>query len=297
MSDVAAVDPAPDASEPAPAPEAAPESPEAEGQDLAPGAPEPGEEVETLPEPAAPETVEIEIDGRKYRVPADLRDGYMQHADYTVKTQQVADQGRALAEGYQAWQQQAQAHQQHIQDYGELAHTDHLLGQYRNMDWGRLQQEDSEQAQQLSTQLNMLRDKRDQIAQRIQQREHDTRVHAEREHTGRKEHLKTALARDIPSYTPELQGKMNETAIRHGYTQAEIDTVVDPRMMRMLHLAHLGEQVLQRKRAATAQPAPAPVKPVPKVSGGRTPTTGPTDKQDIKDWMRSRIKQLEQGTG
>ena len=66
MSDVAAVDPAPDASELAPAPETAPEAPEAEGQDLAPeDAPE-IDPSEVPAEPTAPETVEIDIDGRKY---------------------------------------------------------------------------------------------------------------------------------------------------------------------------------------------------------------------------------------
>ena len=167
-----------------------------------------------------------------------------------------------------------------------------------------MQQDDPDQAQQLGFQFQMLRDTRQQIVDRISKMEYDARVTAERErdnamreHANRRDQLKASLARDIPNYSPELHGKMNETAMRHGFTQADLDSVTDPKMMRMLHLAHLGEQVLQRKRAATTQPAPKPVKPVPKVSGGQTPTTGPTDKQSTEAWMRSRTQQIKRDTG
>ena len=294
MSDVAAVDPAPDASEPAPAPET---SPEAEGQDLtSENAPE-IDPSEVPPEPTAPESVEIEIDRRKYFVPAALSDGYMQHADYTTKTQELARGRESLVQREEALTQRDQAQRENVQDWGEFAHTEKLLEGFRQVDWQRLYQEDPEQHQQLAVQFNVLRDQREQIGRRIQQREHETRANAQREITNRQGYLKATLAREIPSYTPELQGRMDETAIRHGFTQAEIDTVVDPRMMRILHLAHLGEQVVQRKRAAIAQPAPAPVTPVPKVGGGRTPPTGPTDKQGIEAWMRSREQQLRRGSG
>ena len=233
------------------------------------------------------------------------------HGDYTLKTQELAGKGRDL-EGdretlkgeREAFIQQAQTHRDNIGDYGELAHTDKLLENFRKVDFQKLQQDDPDQASQLGFQFQMLRDTRQQIVDRISKREYDARVTAEherdntmREHANRRDQLKASLARDIPNYSPELHGKMDETAIRHGFTQAELDSVTDPKMMRMLHLAHLGEQVLQRKRAATTQPAPKPVKPVPKVSGGQTPTTGPTDKQSTEAWMRSRTQQLKRDTG
>jgi hypothetical protein len=325
MSDTAATDPAAGAPEPAPVPEVAPEAPAVDPVDPAAAeGPEPAPEPEALrpdgtpiqpepePEPLlAPETVEVELNGLKYTVPAVLKDGYMMHGDYTLKTQELAGKGRelesdreALKGDREAFTQQAQTHRENIQDFGELAHTDKLLDSFRKVDFAQMQQDDPEQAQQLGFQFNMLRDTRQQIVERIQKREYDSRIQeeqkrvtAERETATRKDQLTATLARDIPNYSPDLQGKMNETAIRNGFTQADIDSVTDPKMMRMLHLAHLGEQVLQRKRAATAQPAPAPVKPVPKVGGGTTPTTGPTDKQGIDAWMRSREQQLKRGTG
>ncbi len=304
MSDVTATEPVIDAPEPAPEPEVAPEAPEVEGQEptLEVEAPElDPSEVQPDPAEALPlpdqDTVEVELNGLKYRVPAALKDGYLMNADYTLKTQELASEGRTLKSDREAFTQQVQSHRGNIQDLGALAHTEKLLEGFRKVDFQKLQQDDPDQAQQLGFQYQSLRDERQQIVERIQGREYDTRVTAERDHANRKNQLTATLARDIPDYSPETQTKMNETAFRSGFTQAEIDTVVDPRMMRVLHLANLGEQVLQRKRTATAQPVPKPVKPVPKVSGGRAPTTGPTDKQGMKDWVNSRRQQIERGTG
>ncbi len=330
MSDVQAANSEDGAPEPAPEPGAAPEASEADpavaevGQAAAeepapqpdPEAPE-GDPLEGQPEPPEPESVEVEINGLKYRVPAALKDGYLMQADYTTKTMDLAGKGReldgdreALKTDRDTFTQQAQTHRENIQDFGELAHTEKMLGGFRSMtqvDWDGIRQKDQEDGtgeyERYRLQFDLLRDTHTQIVERIRKREYETgiqeeqkRVTAERENVNRKDQLQATLARDIPNYSPVLQTKMNETAIRHGFTQADLDSVTDPKMMRMLHLAHLGEQVLQRKRAATTQPAPAPVKPVPKVGGGTTPTTGPTDKQGIKAWMDSREQQLKRGT-
>ncbi len=326
MSDTAATNPAPDAQEPAPEPEVAPEAPEtteAEGQEPTPETeapeldqtevqPDPLEAALAAAAPTEPDTVEVEVNGLKYRVPAALKDGVMMHGDYTLKTQELAGKGRelegdreALKGEREAFNQQAQTHRDNIGDYGELAHTDKLLEGFRKVDFQRLQQDDPEQANQLNWQYSQLRDTRQQIVDRISKTEYDARVNAERErgqqvreHANRKDQLKASLARDIPNYSPELHGKMDETAMRHGFTQAELDSVTDPKMMRMLHLAHLGEQVLQRQRAATAAPAPTPVKPTPKVKGGSSPKPGVHDDLDIKEWMlreRQRLDKLGAG--
>ncbi len=305
MSDTAATNPTDDTTEPVLPPEVAPEA-TAEGQepvvdetpelDQDPVQPDPLEASADEADQVA-DTVEVEVNGLKYRVPAALRDGYLMHGDYTSKTQELAGRTKALEGEREAFNQQAQNHRENVGDWGELAHTEKLLESFRQVNWQELYSEDPEQHQQLSVQFNVLRDQREVIGTRIQQREHDTRVASERNLANRRDQLQATLTREIPNYSSDLRGKMDDTAIRHGYSRSEIETVTDPRMMKMLHLAHLGEQVLQRKRAATAQPAPTPVKPVQKVGGGKPPDSGPKDKQGIEAWMRSRDQQLKRGTG
>ncbi len=303
MTDLAATNPEP-APEPALAPEVAPVEPavepvEPEGVEPALEAETPGPDQPVVqPDPddllATPDadTVEVEVGGLKYRVPAALRDGYLRNADYTTKTQEVADKGRALETEREAFTQHAQAHRDNIADFGELAHADKLLESFRKVDFPELQQTDADQAQQLSYQYQKLRDEREQIVGRINQREHEQRVTAERDHANRKDQLKATLARDIPGYSPEVHQKMVDVAEAHGISKERVNSITDPAYMQILYEASLGRQVLERKRAATAQPAPAVAKPVPKVQGGKTPTGGPQDKQTTADWMSSREQQL-----
>ena len=305
MTDVdIATEPVAAAPESAPAPEVTPEAPDVpetpevegettpEGEGGLPDQPEvQPDPLEALPEPDR-DTVEVELNGLKYRVPAALKDGYMQHADYTLKTQEVADKGRALDSAREALNQQAQNHRQHIQDFGELAHTDKLLEDFRQVDFQQLQQEDPDQANALNFRFQQLRDTRQQIVERIQKREYDARVTAERTNANRKNQLTATLAREIPNYTPEVHSQMDQIATSVGFSPEEISAFADPRHYKVLQLAMIGAEVLKRKRAATTQPAPTPVKPVPQVKGGRTPDTGPTDRQGVDAWMRSRNQQV-----
>lgn len=275
--------------EPVTEPEVAPEeTPEVEPE---------GEEQEVQPEEpeAPPETVEVEINGQTYSVPAALKDGYMQHADYTQKTQDIAAKGKALEGDREALKQQAATHAEHVLDYGELAHTDKTLEQFRQVDWQKLQQEDPEQMQQLGIQFQVLRDTRDQIVGRIQKREHELRATAEREHADRAGQLKATLARDIPNYSPDMQTKMDNTAINLGFSKEDLGAITDPRYMRILHLAHLGEQVL--KRQAAAKPKAPDVKPVPKVGIGSSPKPGVHDGLSMDEWARRETQRMAKLAG
>ena len=310
MTDQTVTEPVADAPEPAPAPEVTPEAEavepaQPEGDDPTPETealepldqpgvqPDPMDELAALAGPLSEQdTVEVELNGFKFRVPAAFKDGYMQHADYTTKTQEIADKGRALDSDREAFNQQAQTHRDNIQDFGELTHTDKLLEDFRKVDFQQLQQDDPDQAQQLNFRFQQLRDTRQQIVERIQQREYTTRVTAEREGANRKNQLTATLAREIPNYTPELHGQMDQIAVEVGFKPDEIAAYADARHYKVLQLAMIGAEVLKRKRAATTQPAPKPVKPVPKVVGGQTPATGPSDKDSTEVWMRKREQQL-----
>ena len=308
-------EPVADAPEPAPEPEVAPEveavepaQPEGDDPTPEPEAPEPDQPVvqpdpmDALADLAEPlseqDTVEVELNGLKFRVPAAFKDGYMQHADYTTKTQEVADKGRTLDSEREAFTQQVEAYRRNVQDWGELTHTDKQLDDFRQVNWQQLYEQDPEQHQQLSVQFNVLRDQREVLAQRIQQRESESRVTAERETANRKNQLAARLVRDIPNYTPELHGQLDQIAVEVGFKPEEIAAYADERHYKILDLARIGAEVLKRQRAARKQPAPKPVTPVPQVKGGRTPDSGPTDKQGVDAWMSSRNKQLrKQDTG
>jgi hypothetical protein len=80
--------------------------PEAEQAPEEGAEPQPGEEAEEL------ETVDY--DGKQYQVPKALKAGIMMQADYTRKTQEVAEQRRELESRSQQIAQQAQASEEEL---------------------------------------------------------------------------------------------------------------------------------------------------------------------------------------
>jgi len=97
----------------------------------------------------ADDTDEVEHDGQKYRVPKALKGAFLMHADYTRKTQEVAEQRRALDERQSTIGQQAQLLQEHAQDISRLIALNDQLAQFDKVEWGGLRQSHPEQAQDL----------------------------------------------------------------------------------------------------------------------------------------------------
>lgn len=300
MTDQLATEPV-EGEDPAPEPEVASdeaEEIEAEASEQEEGD-EPSDDDPTEDEPAEPETVEIELDGIKYSVPAALKDRYMQHADYTRKTQEVAAERKALEEQQTTLQQRAEQQRQFLKDYGELTHTDGLLEQFDKVDWNQLGQEDPDQAQRLALQFQVLQRRRQQIAEQITTRENEARVQAQRETAQRKDQLQATLARDIPNYSPQVRDDMVSLAVESGFSRDAVEGMTDPAGWKILHRALLGDQVLKRQKSAAKPKSTEPVKPVPKATGpGRSPgPTGPRDDMSMESWVAAERKRLAKKAG
>jgi hypothetical protein len=116
---------------------------ENEGDDDDVGSETEGDEAEgeegTEPEP---ELLEIEFNGKKHKIPADLKDGFLMQSDYTKKTQEVAE----LRKTVEARQAEADANfstsEEVIQARAALLLHDNQLEQFQNMNWQQLENED-----------------------------------------------------------------------------------------------------------------------------------------------------------
>lgn len=119
-----------------PAAESAPEAPpvEAEGE----AQPEEGQE----PPPTAEELAEIELEGKQYKVPAALKDGYLRQADYTRKTQAIAQEAKVVAAAKASAEQAFEV----LQTLGPLVADWHqaqrMAEQYQKVDWNALYESD-----------------------------------------------------------------------------------------------------------------------------------------------------------
>ena len=95
----------------------------------------------TLPDQtgAEPEEVEVEYDGQTYSVPAALKDALLRQADYTRKTQEVAEGRKALDADRMAHSRSSETARAHIQDAARIVALNDQLAHYDKIDWGTLQ--------------------------------------------------------------------------------------------------------------------------------------------------------------
>ncbi|HYE43307.1 MAG TPA: hypothetical protein VEA15_07915 [Caulobacteraceae bacterium] len=231
------------------------------------------------------EMAEIEFDGRRWQVPAPLKAGFMMHADYTRKTQDLAEQRRAL----EAERTAAEADPGWSEDVARVHALDEALAQYGQVDWAGWHAADPHGAAQAWAQAEQLFAARDHAAHHAEQRAHAAVLEAEGERAWRLEQAEAELARDIEGWSDGLREQLTAYGRAKGFTAEELGEVDDPRAVKVLHLAMIGEQALNERAGARSF---ARTRPPTQLGGGGYAGSQPSDRQSAEAWMQARQAQL-----
>lgn len=240
---------------------------------------------------------EVDFDGQKYRIPKALKSALMMNADYTRKTQEVAELRRE-AEAERAQYQQANA--QHVQALAAVHSIDQQIHQFQQVDWQRLSDDDPVQAQKLWMQFQGLKDSRQQVVGQVQQMEQQRAFDLQRATAKRIEEGQAILKRDIPNWGPETARQINDFAAKEfGFQPQELAQVIDPRVVKILHAAMVGTQLVKKQQEGAKSGAnqAADIKPVTRVGGNNAPARRDMHSMPIGDWMKARSEQLRKSKG
>lgn len=248
-----------------------------------------GQEPEPQANPAD-DMDEIEHEGKKYRVPKAIKPLVMMQQDYTRKTQSLAEEKRTFE---QQRLQFAEASQAHFKDLGKLMALDDQLEQWKQVNWQQLSDQDPQRAQSLWFQYNQLKDQRQALVGELQQKEQQRQAAAQQDYAKRIADARSFVAREIPGWSEELDVKLTNFAVSQGLTreQAAQIAINTPAAYKIVHLAYLGQQLLEKQKAAASKPAPAPA-PVPNVTTSRAPAAKDPERMTTEEWMRYRNKQV-----
>lgn len=243
------------------------------------------------------ETDELEYEGKKYRVPKALKPGWMMQADYTRKTQEVAEQRKALDA------QRAQ----HSQTDGEIFEAraaivalDKQLAQYKGVNWTAEFARDAQNAQAHMMQFQQLQAQRADAFGEYQTKEQQRTQSAAQARAKLIEESRAVLTRDI-GFTPELDAKLTAFSTKDlGLTLDELSGLAtEPRFVKVIHRAYLGEQAIKELAAQKKLAASKDAEPVRQVgsTAGATPlrTTSPAgDKLSTEEWIKRENDRLRQ---
>lgn len=242
------------------------------------------------------ELAEIDRDGKKYKIPAALKDDFLRQSDYTQKTQKLAEDRRAFEEQGKTFGEQQKALHQHVIEVAELVHIDKELAKYDNVDWQAWSKQDALAAQEGWFAKEQLKDARNGLGQKLAQ-EHNDRVTREQQDTAKRiEESQAVIKAQIPEWSQTYADKLTEHAkkIIPGVTSEQLRQVqlVNPGFAVILDQSHKFVQLMAKQRASAGTPS-TPVTPVTTVGQRRAPASNePRDSDDDETWRRKREAQV-----
>lgn len=241
---------------------------------------EDGDEEEEA-EGEAPDVAEVEINGKTYKVPAELKDGFLMQGDYTRKTQEVAELRKQLEPLLQQAQEASEAE---TQAQFDLASVSVRMKQLESTDWSQFDQMDLMQAQ---IEYQGLQTRAQQLQGVMQQAQQQRLSIAEQETARRFDEGRRVLAEKIPNFAARAP-KLAEHAIKeYGFTADDLSAVDDPRFFIALNrLVELEDEVKSRKVVAKAKQA-VEIKPAAKIKGKTgNIKTGLHDGLSTAEWIK-----------
>lgn len=230
---------------------------------------------------------ELEFDGKAFKLPKDIAEGVKSmRKDYTEKTMTLAEQRKSF-------ELEAKFHNENINDIAKVVSLNEQINQYDQVDWNGLSETDPVLWQKLFSQRALLERQRNQMVQEVTHKKQLRTSELQQEMAKQIEASDTVLKREIKEWSPDLKAKLSSYATNKlGFSADEFSGAsADPRQMKMLYFAHVGEQMLakQANKPKIVQSA----KPVTNLTAkGAKVTRDPTQMSDAEfaAWRRKTIQ-------
>lgn len=243
------------------------------------------------------EDEEVEIGGKKIAMPksiaAEVKAGTMRQADYTQKTQAVAEERRTVEAERERVRQEAAQQQQYIKEVAKVHALDDQLEQYKALDWMALSKDDPVGVQQLQIQYQMLQQQRNEAAQAVTQKQHEHALAEQQNLAKQVQEADAYFKREISGWSEERSTRLQQFAIEQGLPAGKLAlmAVQNPALAKVLHKAELFDQ-LEKKQAMKPRAPAAPPAPVTRVGAVRAAAAKDPDKMSPDEWLKWRNDQV-----
>ena len=240
-------------------------------------------------DPIEEEFDEVDYDGKKYSVPKELKDAFLRQSDYTRKTQEVAEQRRAIEQQALQVRQELEIQQRHIETHAQLVSIDNTLKQFDNVDWQAYSDQDPVAAQKSWFTYQQMQQTRNDLTQKISQAEQQRQFQTQQSIARQLEEGHKELAREIKGWSPEKAKELKSYALKTGLSESQVAGITDPKAVQVLHKAYLYDQMMSK---AVKKPE-TDIKPTPVTKvGQKAGSTKDPDKMTTEEWVKWRDSSL-----
>lgn len=237
-----------------------------------------------------PDAVEVEYEGKKYQIPPELKDALLRQSDYTKKTMSLADERKAIEATKTKVEEIFSATEEAVEaSFGAKAaqaRVDSLLAtpieglsedQITSL---RLDLADARTA------VSHYQGKAAELAQKAttERSQHFAKAVTE---------ARTEAAKHIPNFDDAKITALGSLVESLGGDPETVKNLDHPAAYRVLHLAHIGQQFIERQRQAGKAKAAQDVQPATEVGTKSTPPRGLSDNLSAEEWTKRRNEQLK----
>jgi hypothetical protein len=220
-----------------------------------------------------------------------LRLAAMRQADYTRKTQELAEARKAFDAERQSL---SQADEQELTARANIALIDRQLAQYAQVNWQQAFDADPFEAQKAFAQYQLLQQGKSQTQSFLERTSRERTERQQQETARRLQEGAAELQRDIPDWSPALSAKLQDFGAKtFGLTKDDFDRIDDPRAVKLLYWAQRGfeaDTAAKKAKSIERQQEVTPAASAPKKGG--TPPAGLDDRLSTDEWLRRRNAQL-----
>lgn len=231
-------------------------------------------------EPQEPEfeTTEIEWDdGKKYVIPKAIEGGILKNKDYTQGKQKLADLRRDVEAREADATKRLEATEAELDARAEMRSVSAQLAEYAQLsaqDWQYHMQQDPLGTQQAKLQYDMLRDRKAELEGTLSKATKERTEKAQQGLAKRVQETLSEAPKIIPGWSPETADKTIRELVTFAQSEGIPDQVLQdnwsPQLLKLLHRAHLGHNLLT-KQATAPKPTVVPPQPLQTVGGKSSP--------------------------
>jgi hypothetical protein len=248
------------------------------------------------------ELVEVEYDGVLYEVPPDLKDALMRTADYTQKTQAVAQERKAIEvaiESVKRRQKDFEFAESIWEDALKVHSINDQIKQYDEYLRQNLDNLGSSDIEKIRFHKDELRNQQQNLANELQSKQQQ---HQQAQEQALQELLNKGtevLRQRIPGWGEETVKQVKQYALNSGYTEQEVAQLVDPRIVETMYKASMYDSLKQGAKPVKQKLAKAPTikearkNPMPDSVKQKLNTRKKLKSKNLSDRDKSRVIQDE----
>lgn len=232
--------------------------------------PESAEETEPEADEADPdeeseagELVEVEIEGKTYKVPPELQKGYLRQADYSRAMNAVTEKEKAYTSRIELIDQMEKTADERSEALAQVKLIDERIKAYDGVDWAKAKADSPAEAAMAAIELMQLKDARKEAVNAAAQVARKLTEGKERLLSEKRADMEKALSKSLKGWGDEMGAQVSRYAVESGWSVEALRNLTDPNVVVALDKARRFDALQKSKEGlkAKAKDAPQVVKP------------------------------------